>query len=148
MLKTSFASLIGISFAIHSPAHSQDWREADANGDGVLTMEEVPAPLQAFFGRVDTNGDQKLDEKELEAAARRLQQVNRENRKAPSIQLPEGVKVQKDRVYREGHDRWKVDVYLPESASILVSEGQRVLAGETVLADFAATESPRMTRRD
>ncbi|MEM7652775.1 MAG: phosphatidylserine decarboxylase [Pseudomonadota bacterium] len=42
----------------------------------------------------------------------------------------------------------RVDVYLPESASILVSEGQRALAGETVLADFAATEAPRMTRRD
>ncbi|MEM7602357.1 MAG: alpha/beta hydrolase, partial [Verrucomicrobiota bacterium] len=30
------------------------------------------------------------------------------------MSIPEGVAVRKDQVYREGHERWKVDVYLPE----------------------------------
>jgi phosphatidylserine decarboxylase len=41
----------------------------------------------------------------------------------------------------------RVDVYVPETAAILVSTGQRALAGETVLADLAGGGSPRAARR-
>jgi phosphatidylserine decarboxylase len=41
----------------------------------------------------------------------------------------------------------RVDVYLPEGASALVSVGQRAIAGETVLADLASTEGERNARR-
>ena len=34
----------------------------------------------------------------------------------------------------------RVDVYLPDGISILVSVGQRMVAGETVIADFKAQE--------
>ncbi|MBT7957428.1 MAG: phosphatidylserine decarboxylase [Rhodospirillaceae bacterium] len=37
----------------------------------------------------------------------------------------------------------RVDVYLPKEVSALVSVGQRAIAGETVIADFQATEQPR-----
>lgn len=37
----------------------------------------------------------------------------------------------------------RVDVYLPEGTAPLVVEGQRAIAGETILADFAATEPAR-----
>jgi phosphatidylserine decarboxylase len=37
----------------------------------------------------------------------------------------------------------RVDVYLPPGVAPLVIEGQRALAGETVLADLSATEPPR-----
>ena len=37
----------------------------------------------------------------------------------------------------------RVDVYLPAGASPLVAVGQRMVAGETVLADLAAAESAR-----
>ena len=35
----------------------------------------------------------------------------------------------------------RVDVYLPEGARPLVAEGQRAIAGETVLADLRAPDS-------
>lgn len=38
----------------------------------------------------------------------------------------------------------RVDVYLPEGVSPLVCLGQGMIAGETVLADLAATEPPRL----
>ncbi len=41
----------------------------------------------------------------------------------------------------------RVDVYAPESPQLLVAEGQRVVAGETVLADFEAHEPSRGFRR-
>ena len=37
----------------------------------------------------------------------------------------------------------RVDVYLPPGCAPLVVEGQRALAGETVLADLASSEPPR-----
>ena len=40
----------------------------------------------------------------------------------------------------------RVDVYLPEGTRVLVAEGQTALAGETVLADFAAIEPGRSFR--
>ncbi|MCJ8142129.1 phosphatidylserine decarboxylase [Ancylobacter sp. A5.8] len=42
----------------------------------------------------------------------------------------------------------RVDVYLPEGVQPLVAEGQRAIAGETVLADFASLERPLSFRLD
>jgi phosphatidylserine decarboxylase len=41
----------------------------------------------------------------------------------------------------------RVDVYLPSSQGLLVEEGQRTIAGETVIADLNARESRRLFRR-
>lgn len=38
----------------------------------------------------------------------------------------------------------RVDVYLPQGASILVEKGQRMVAGETVIADFQSAEGNRV----
>ncbi|MFT6773845.1 MAG: phosphatidylserine decarboxylase, partial [Paracoccaceae bacterium] len=40
----------------------------------------------------------------------------------------------------------RLDVYLPEGVSPLVCVGQSMIAGETVLADLAATEDARAGR--
>jgi phosphatidylserine decarboxylase len=42
----------------------------------------------------------------------------------------------------------RVDVYLPEGTRALTDEGQTAIAGETVLADFAADSTQRTFRRD
>ncbi len=42
----------------------------------------------------------------------------------------------------------RVDVYLPAGTAILASNGQRAVAGETVIADLASTESARSARKD
>lgn len=41
----------------------------------------------------------------------------------------------------------RVDIYLPASPSVLVAEGQRMIAGETVIADYDAREVSRAFRR-
>ncbi len=41
----------------------------------------------------------------------------------------------------------RVDVYLPEGVAPLVCVGQRAVAGETVLADFAVQGAPRLSRK-
>ncbi|WP_120635000.1 phosphatidylserine decarboxylase [Ruegeria sp. EL01] len=42
----------------------------------------------------------------------------------------------------------RLDVYLPEGVHPMVSLGQTMIAGETVLADLASNESARMARTD
>ena len=42
----------------------------------------------------------------------------------------------------------RVDVYLPAGVAIFAVVGQRAVAGETVLADFTATEGPRQGRTE
>lgn len=41
----------------------------------------------------------------------------------------------------------RVDLYLPDEGSVLVAEGQRMVAGETVIADLRSEEPPRPVRR-
>jgi phosphatidylserine decarboxylase len=41
----------------------------------------------------------------------------------------------------------RVDVYLPQGISPLVCVGQRAIAGETVLADLALKDQPRLGRK-
>jgi phosphatidylserine decarboxylase len=48
---------------------------------------------------------------------------------------------------RCGHIRFgsRTDLYLPPGARLLVGVGQRMIGGETVMADFDATAAPRAT---
>ena len=41
----------------------------------------------------------------------------------------------------------RVDIYLPDSVSPLVSAGQTMIAGETVIADLNSNEAPRQSRK-
>ena len=47
------------------------FEQIDANGDGVLTLEEFQAQASARFSESDTNGDGQLDVEELTAASER-----------------------------------------------------------------------------
>jgi Ca2+-binding EF-hand superfamily protein len=51
----------------------------DKNMDGVLTKDELPPVLAQMFPRIDTNGDGKLDRKEIKALMQRLRQQVRKN---------------------------------------------------------------------
>src|SRR5262249_13966676 len=41
----------------------------------------------------------------------------------------------------------RVDIYLPSPQGLLVAEGQRTVAGETIIADLASREPQRLFRR-
>ena len=58
------------------------YAEVDANGDGLLSREEMGRlrPMLAkHFDRIDANGDGLVSQQELADALRRLQQMRREN---------------------------------------------------------------------
>ena len=45
----------------------------DKDGDGKLTKDEAPEQMQAFFDRMDTNGDGAVDSAELAEVRRRME---------------------------------------------------------------------------
>lgn len=45
----------------------------DANADGELTQDELPAEMQQRFGRMDENGDGVIDQEEVDSMAERIQ---------------------------------------------------------------------------
>jgi acetyl esterase/lipase len=94
----------------------KQWLKTDKNSDGVLTIDETSGLMRRFFNRNDRDGDGKLTKEELGKLDARLKQNprNREQRRRPEAALVEGVTVRKNQVYRSGHDRWKLDVYLPK----------------------------------
>ena len=94
----------------------KQWLKTDKNSDGVLTIDETSGLMRRFFNRNDRDGDGKLTKEELGKLDARLKQnpQNGEQRRRPEVALVEGVTVRKNQVYRSGHDRWKLDVYLPK----------------------------------
>lgn len=95
------------------------WLKTDQNGDGVITKDETSGLMSQFFSLNDTDSDGKLTEAELIALDRRL--VAREGQKGKGggskVAVSDNVTVRKDQVYREGHKRWELDVYLPKEAA-------------------------------
>lgn len=45
-------------------------KSGDANGDGILEGDEIPAMFRGMIARIDTSGDGKLDESEIDAMAK------------------------------------------------------------------------------
>lgn len=62
--------------------------ENDANGDGLLTKDEMSGPMQRGFERMDSNGDGAIDATEREAMikgmADRMAQFTRDRGRGPS----------------------------------------------------------------
>ncbi len=77
MKKTLIAALLGASL-LGGAAWAQDGGQqrgrdplarADANGDGIVTRDEVMADVAARFAKLDTNGDGKISAEERQAVA-------------------------------------------------------------------------------
>lgn len=70
-------SAFGASLAYAEGGHERhgprgpNFEQIDANGDGILTMEEFQNQANMRFAEADTNGDGQLDVDELTAAAER-----------------------------------------------------------------------------
>ena len=63
-----FISPVGEPFRAHSATDDTlaDWfRQADRNGDGVLTVDEMAADAERFFAILDSNHDGQIDPDEL-----------------------------------------------------------------------------------
>ncbi|MHB8901560.1 MAG: alpha/beta fold hydrolase [Thermoguttaceae bacterium] len=98
-------------------------QRCDKNGDGKVTEEEFLGPRQ-LFTRVDRNGDGTVTRDEFDAARRQAVGVGRGNaskRSAPNAAkqespgpIPEGVELLTDLAYRDGNEKWQLDLAMPK----------------------------------
>ena len=95
----------------------------DTDGDGRITKEEAGEQLKRFFDRIDTDGDGAIDEAELKKLGERLRGRGRpgarpqprQPARRPAVQVPEGVELTVDVPYRDGNEKWRLDLAVPKS---------------------------------
>ena len=95
----------------------------DKNSDGRIAKEEASGRMGQFFDRVDTNRDGFVTKDELKTLAERLRGQQRSGNRPsqqqrpatrPPSETPEGIALVTDIPYREGNEKWKLDLAMPE----------------------------------
>ncbi|MHC4399389.1 MAG: alpha/beta fold hydrolase [Planctomycetota bacterium] len=96
-------------------------RANDKDGDGKISRAEAPDQMKKFFDRIDADGDGFVDEDELKKLAERFRgkrPAAKPSRRKPGprkpIAVPEGVELQTDIAYREGSEKWRLDLAMPK----------------------------------
>jgi len=90
----------------------------DEDGDGEITKDEAKQLLRKNFANVDSDEDGVVTAEELAALARRLN--GRRTQRNPSnnrTAVPNNVTFKAKIPYREGNDKWKLDLAHPKTAS-------------------------------
>ena len=102
-----------------------NWLNAqDADKDGRISLDESTGQMEANFRRIDANGDEHLDNRELTALAEQLS-GNQRQRRTPRLvsdddvrkRASEGIRLELNVAYREGHELWKLDLASPVGES-------------------------------
>lgn len=113
-------------FAIASPCFAQNtaFDRMDQNGDGKLSRDELPERIRGNFSRVDTDGDGFISRKEDEnfrsrrggnaggAQGNRMQGRSGGNAR---LDLDQFTVVRDAEYVTDGHERHKLDLYVPKS---------------------------------
>lgn len=126
-MKTCISSLAFLLLASPS-AFAQDgvnqarfertMKQFDKDGDGKIQRSEASGQLLRRFDRADKNGDGVIDRAETIALGKAMQAFQeRRNRGNRSTKVPDNVELRANVAYREGHEKWKVDLMLPKEKS-------------------------------
>ena len=131
MSKIFFTALVVLIFTAELLAQrtqSPDdlFKRWDSNQDGQLSKSEIPAALRDNFSRVDADSNGTISKTEHKNFMQPQQ-------RRPNRQVPEGLKLVKDIAYvKDGHNRQKLDLYLPDTHAKGV-DGQENVKGLPVI---------------
>ncbi|MEM7455677.1 MAG: alpha/beta hydrolase fold domain-containing protein, partial [Planctomycetota bacterium] len=117
-------AVVAVSAQQDESDQEQRWFDhRDANGDGVLTVNEMPEQMRRGFASADTDGNGTLTIAEIRQARARQQERQMgqrgESRQSVLQSGEAGVEVIRDIAYVEddAHERHKLDIYLPADAA-------------------------------
>ena len=94
----------------------------DKDGDGKISKDEAGEQLKRFFDRIDENSDGFIDEDELKKLAQRFRAKQRPGARPPKVRpgarkpivVPDNVELATDIAYRDGNDKWRLDLAIPK----------------------------------
>lgn len=89
-------------------------KRQDKDGDGKIAKSEATGNLKNGFDRLDENGDDVLDGAELKHLSDRLRSGRAQRTNQRTAETPDDVTLKTDIAYREGNDKWRLDLAMPK----------------------------------
>ena len=89
-------------------------KQMDEDDDGAISRSEAKGKMLANFDRVDQDSSGLIDKDELAQLFKRLREA-REQTVSGSSSIPDNVELRENVAYREGNEKWKIDLMLPKN---------------------------------
>ena len=127
LLATAFYVSVGsisqIQTAVAQQPKGMQWalKQMDQNDDGAISRSEAKGRMLANFDRVDQDSSGLIDKDELSQLFKRLREARGQggavgsNSVPPSTSVPGNVELRENVAYREGNQKWKLDLMLPKN---------------------------------
>ncbi len=88
-------------------------QQMDQDEDGAISRSEAKGRMLANFDRVDQDSSGLIDKDELSQLFKRLREARGQGVAAGSTSLPDNVELRENVAYREGNEKWTLDLMLP-----------------------------------
>ena len=122
IITTILTCVAGVFIDHHQVAIAQQpkgmqWvlKQMDQDSDGAISRSEAEGRIQANFERIDQDANQMLDADELIQLFERLRKSVGQRASAAKLSVPENVELRENISYREGNEKWKLDLVLPKN---------------------------------
>ena len=127
LLATAFYVSVGsisqIQTAVAQQPKGMQWalKQMDEDGDGAISRSEAKGRMLSNFDRVDQDSSGLIDKDELSQLFKRLREARGQggavgsNSVPPSTLVPGNVELRENVAYREGNQKWKLDLMLPKN---------------------------------
>ena len=127
LLATAFYVSVGsisqIQMAVAQQPKGMQWalKQMDQNDDGAISRSEAKGRMLANFDRVDQDSSGLIDKDELSQLFKRLREARGQggavgrNSVPASTSVPDNVELRENVAYREGNEKWKLDLMLPKN---------------------------------
>ena len=108
--------------AVAQQSQGMQWalKQMDEDGDGAISRSEAKGRMLANFDRVDQDSSGLIDKNELSQLFKRLREARGQggavgsNSVPASASVPDSVELRENVAYREGNEKWKLDLMLPK----------------------------------
>ena len=119
----SVGSISQIQTAVAQQSQGMQWalKQMDEDDDGAISRSEAKGRMLANFDRVDQDSSGLIDKDELSQLFKRLREARGQggavgsNSVPPSTSVPGNVELRENVAYREGNQKWKLDLMLPKN---------------------------------
>lgn len=103
--------------AVAQPPKGMQWalRQMDDDDDGAISRSEAKGRMLANFDRVDQDSSGLIDKAELSLLFKRLREARGRGPSAGTSSVPGNVELRENVAYREGNEKWKLDLVLPKN---------------------------------